>query len=77
MTLVLREVGDIRILNYCGKTLRRMSKSGFWILIPQFAEKPTVIFGVAAVFFCDNRCFQKESKMDQKFQVFMNFYQDI
>ena len=37
---------------------------------PQFAEKPTVIFGVAAVYFCDNRCFQKES---QNFK----FYQDL
>jgi hypothetical protein len=37
---------------------------------PQFAEKPTLIFGVAAVYFCDNRCFQKESKNSK-------FYQDL
>jgi hypothetical protein len=35
---------------------------------PQFAEKPTLIFGVAAVYFCDNRCFQKESKNFKFFQ---------
>ena len=37
---------------------------------PQFAEKPTLIFGVAGVYFCDNRCFQKESKNSK-------FYQDL
>jgi hypothetical protein len=63
------EAGDIRILAV--ENAESHVKIRIWDPdFPQFAEKPTVIFGVAAVYFCDNRCFQKES---QNFK----FYQDL